>query len=190
MNGFINPFYTPVYILCATYLNGGQVWTTGTAKWAGMPLKKLSSSWQHMLVQHPYVHFRINGTVTDAMSTKTPPEHHRCWLMSFVLATTWMGLFLFCLRDTKYIISTIYLKCGWARAQWRHSCFSHEWVSACVCRCGDELCLPMSSRAHVLTSFTESFTTTRIRGWFLRLSVMCKVFFRFSELFNDIMGCR
>ena len=57
-----------------------------------------------MLLQNLYVPFSINGAFTDvqvthdAMGTNTPPYHHRCWLLNFVLVTIWMVLFLFTRR--------------------------------------------------------------------------------------------
>ena len=76
-----------------------------------------------MLLQNLYVPFSIYGAVTDvqvphdAIGTNTPPYHHRCWLMNFVLITIRMVLFLFGQEDTTSMISKNNLQCGLVRPQ-------------------------------------------------------------------------
>ncbi|MEQ2190234.1 hypothetical protein GOODEAATRI_033684 [Goodea atripinnis] len=48
-----------------------------------------------MLLQKLYEPFNIIGAFTDvkvthAMGSNTPPYHHRCWLLNFVLITIWI----------------------------------------------------------------------------------------------------
>ena len=66
----------------------------------------------------------MNGAFTDvqvthAMATDTPPYHHRCWLLNFVLITIWMVLYLFSPVDT-----TPKMKCGLTTAHFSTLCQS------------------------------------------------------------------
>ena len=101
-----------------------------------IPLKLLNSpgpllSFLHFIIHHIFngsqawtagrsVPFSIYGAFTDvqvnhAMGTKTPPYHHRGWLLNFALITIWMFLFLFGPEDTTSMISQHNLKCGLVR---------------------------------------------------------------------------
>ena len=92
-------------------------------KLAGTSKKKTLLGWQHMLLQHLYVPFSINGAFTDvqvthAMGTNIPPYHHICWLLNFLLITIWMVLFLFGPEDMTSMISKNNLK--WTRQTTAH----------------------------------------------------------------------
>ncbi|MEQ2245552.1 hypothetical protein ILYODFUR_029097 [Ilyodon furcidens] len=106
--------------------NGRQVWTAGRPVWYqnsvntkphwsdARLMKKTLLRWQQMLLQNLDVPFSINGAFTavplthDAMGTNTPPYHHRCWLLNFVLIIIQIVLLLF----GPSMISRNNLKCG------------------------------------------------------------------------------
>ncbi|MED6259996.1 hypothetical protein ATANTOWER_027025 [Ataeniobius toweri] len=55
--------------------------------------------------------------VTHAMCTNTPPYHHRCWLLNFVLITIQIVLLLFSPDNTTSMISKTNWKCELVRPQ-------------------------------------------------------------------------
>ena len=150
--------------------------------------------------------------VTNAMSTNTPPYHHSCWLLNFVLITIRMVLFLFGPKDTTSMISKNYLKCGLVRP--RHTfplCVSPSQMSlgpekpvlTCTCRCSNKLwqwfseefmspCGNILDRMMLVFNAVppEESKVTGIQCWFSVLPLASRDFSRFSEYLDDIMDCR
>lgn len=88
-----------------------------------------------VLLQNLYVHFSFSGAFTDvqvthgAMGTNTPINHHRCWLLNFVVAIMSMvllpftskghnsSLTIWCLvpsdQKTLFYFASVHLRWAW-----------------------------------------------------------------------------